>query len=221
MGKRGEIAGIEVEADLIAGTEDGEFVVGGGEQWEDVAVARVGSLRTRVGAGGAGFLVDIVDVAGRGSFDLVGIAMEVKVGVEERHGSDGVRRRLFSSADKNAVPVDLEICCDANLLCATRKLAAEVGCHRARASGGETHIVHDALPGSVVAQCFDVGRDRLEFGLGGGVHAVGGEVFDLAVHQQPKRASFIGVAEIEREGVRLGESGELRQLEIAEETVGT
>ena len=138
--------------------------------------------------------------------------MEREVGVEERHGSDGVRGRLFSSADKDAVPVDLEICRDANLLCAERQLASEVACHRARAASGESHIVHDALPGSVVAQCFDVGRDRLEFGLSGGVHAVGGEVFDLAVHEQPERAPFIGVAEIEREGVRLGESGELRQL---------
>ncbi len=46
----------------------------------------------------------------------------------------------------------------------------------------------------------------------GGVHAVRGEVFDFAVHQQPERTSVIGLAEVERERMRLGESGELRQL---------
>ena len=31
MGKRGNLAGIEIETDFIAGTEDGKFVVGSSE----------------------------------------------------------------------------------------------------------------------------------------------------------------------------------------------
>ena len=53
---------------------------------------------------------------------------------------------------------------------------------------------------------FDVRRNRFALRLASGVHAGRGEVFDLAVHQQPQRAAAIGFAEIECERVRLGES---------------
>ena len=49
-----------------------------------------------------------------------------------------------------------------------------------------------------------------------GVHAVGGIIFDLAVKQQPERASVIRFAEIEFETVQFGEAGELGQGKITE-----
>ena len=50
----------------------------------------------------------------------------------------------------------------------------------------------------------------------GGVHAGGGEVFRLAMHQENERAATIGLAEIEFEGVRLREAVERQEFEITE-----
>ena len=102
MGSAGRLRRIEVEADFVAGAEDGEFVVGRGEQWQHVAIARVGSQRARVGTGGAGFLVDVLHVARRGAFDLVGIAVEFKIGVE-REGYADVEAELTDARTPSAV----------------------------------------------------------------------------------------------------------------------
>ncbi len=63
---------------------------------------------------------------------------------------------------------------------------------------------------------FDVRRDRLDTRLVGRVHAGGGEIFDLAVQQQPERTAAIGLAQIEFETVHFGEAGERQQFEITE-----
>src|SRR5271168_2025940 len=63
-GERGEFARIEVELEAFAGTEDGEAVVGGGEQAADVAVAGVVACGASIGAGGAAAGVGIYGVAG-------------------------------------------------------------------------------------------------------------------------------------------------------------
>ena len=50
----------------------------------------------------------------------------------------------------------------------------------------------------------------------GGVHAVGAEVFDLAVEKQPERAAAVGFAEIEFETVQIGKAQELSHAEITD-----
>ena len=93
------------------------------------------------------------------------------------------------------------------ILCVpVRKLAGEVGGHGARTAGGKSHVVDDALPFAICAERFDVGRDGLQSGLVSGVHAVRGEVFDLAVHAAARAGRRVGLAEIEFEAVSLGES---------------
>ena len=99
--------------------------------------------------------------------------------------------RLRRAINQDIVPVDLQIRGHANLLGPQRKLAAEIGSHRARTASGETHIIHHTLPFSIRAESFYVGRDRLQLCLRGRIHAVGREVLDFAVHQQPERAAIV------------------------------
>ena len=63
---------------------------------------------------------------------------------------------------------------------------------------------------------FDVRRDGLDSGLGRGIHAGRGVIFDLSMQQQPERPAAIGFAEIEFETVHFGEACKLGQAEIAE-----
>ena len=128
-------------------------------------------------------------------------------------------RVLRGAADQNAVPIDLQVCGDANLLGALRQLAREVRSHGARAAGGEPNVIDHAGPLPVCAQCFHVGRDRMHARLRCGVHAIRGKIFDFSVHQQPERAATISFAEIERERVRLGEALKLSEREVAEVVV--
>src|ERR1700751_2583508 len=117
---------------------------------------------------------------------------------------------LRRAVDQDAVPVDLQVCGDANLFCSLWELSCEVGRHGARAARRESHIINYSLPVSVGGLGFDVGSNRLEFRLGCRVHAVGGEVFDFAVSQNPQWATVVWLTQIERESMRLGESGKLR-----------
>src|SRR5579862_151000 len=70
--------------------------------------------------------------------------------------------RLRSAAYQNAVPVDLQIRGDANLVGSASEFACEVGGHGAWASGGESHVVHHAFPVAVGVFCFDVRSDRVD-----------------------------------------------------------
>ena len=108
---------------------------------------------------------------------------------------------------------------DANLLRARRQFAGEIGGHGARASCGKAHIVDHTLPLSLRIQHLNVGRDGLQSGLRRGIHAVGGEIFHLAVHQQPERPAVVWLTQIERDCVRLGESRKLSQREIPKITM--
>ena len=98
-------------------------------------------------------------------------------------------------------------------------LSAEIGGHGARTARGKAHVVDHADPFPVRVLRLDVRSDGLNAGLVSGIHAGRGEVFDLAVHQQPERTAAIGFAEIEFEAVRFGKALEALQLEIAEVTV--
>ena len=123
---------------------------------------------------------------------------------------------LFCPIDQNAVPINLQVGCDANALRARRQLAGQVGSHGTRTAGREAHVIDDANPFAVAAQCLHVWRDRMHASLRCGIHAVGGKVFDFTVQQQPQRASAVRLAQIERESMRLGEAQKLRQGEVAE-----
>src|SRR5271163_1114464 len=83
-GERGEVARVEVELDAFAGAEDGEAVVGGGEEAADVAVAGVVAGGARVGAAGAALSVGIERVAGGGEARFFREAEEGQGGGGER-----------------------------------------------------------------------------------------------------------------------------------------
>ena len=98
-------------------------------------------------------------------------------------------------------------------------LSGQIGGHGAWAARGKTHVVHHADPFSIGVLRFHVRRHGLDAGLGRGIHAGGGEVFDFAVHQQPERAAVIGLAEIQFQRVHLREALERLGLEVAEITM--
>ena len=75
--------------------------------------------------------------------------MEIKVGAGEWDGSQAGFLILIRPTDQNVVPVDLEICGEANAPRAQRKFAGEIGGHGARAAGRESKIVDNAEPFSV------------------------------------------------------------------------
>src|SRR5579862_8398414 len=93
--------------------------------------------------------------------------------------------RLRSAAYQHAVPVDLQIGCNADFLRALREFACEIGSHGTRAAGRESHIVYHSLPVSIGALRFDVGCDRLNSRLGRGVNAIRRKVSNLAGARRP------------------------------------
>ena len=106
------------------------------------------------------------------------------------------------------------------------QFAAEIGGHGARPASGESKVVRHAYPLRVRIvplrvvpfgnQGFDIRRERLQVRLIRRVHAGRGKVFDLAMQQQPERPAMIRLAQIEFQTVRLGESHERENFEIAE-----
>ncbi len=83
-------------------------------------------------------------------------------------------------------------------------LSAEIGSHSARAACGEAHVIHDPNPFPVCILRFDVRRDRFDASLVSGKHAGSGEIFNLAVHEQPERAAAIRFAQIKLQAMSFG-----------------
>src|ERR1017187_3692891 len=76
LGQRRQMYRIEGEANLVAGSKHDQLVVQRCQQGQHVAVARVGSRRTRVGPGRARLFIDVLHIAWRRAFDLQGKSVE-------------------------------------------------------------------------------------------------------------------------------------------------
>ena len=147
------------------------------------------------------------------SVELLRVAAEGEVGGDEREFGlvdlrCGCGAVVGTVVDEGLVPVDLQVGDDADALRVGGEFVGEVDDDGARKAGGEAHVVDDALPCAVGELRFDVGRDGREAGLPRGVHGAGGEVFDEAVQEEMQRARGRPWAEVEREGVLVGEARE-------------
>src|SRR5207302_5595464 len=122
------------------------------------------------------------DISRRGALDLVRVAVERELGLDQGNRLQTWLIRLVGSlrraTEQDIVPVDLQIRGHANLLSARRKLTAEVGSHSAGPPSGETQIIYHTLPLSIRAERFHVRRDGLQLCLRGSIHAVRREVLD-------------------------------------------
>ena len=110
---------------------------------------------------------------------------------------------LFRPVNQNAVPINLQICRDANFPRACGQLARKIGGHGARTARGKAHVIHYALPCPariflIWEQGFHIRRHRFHSRLRRGVHAVRRKIFDLAMQQQPQRPAVVSLAQIER-----------------------
>ena len=123
------------------------------------------------------------------------MAVKTQLGRFQRNGIELNLAVLRAAINEDAVPVNLQVRGDANPPSPWRQLAREIGRNGARSACGETHVIDDAHP-SAIRENLHVRRDRFDLGLVGGVHAGGGEVFRLAMHQENERAATIGLAEI-------------------------
>ncbi len=140
--------------------------------------------------------------------------MVAEVRVRERNRVQFEVLTRLGAVDQDAVPIDLQICRDADAGGALRQLAAEVGSDGARQAGGESHVVGDADPFAGIAcggtgvspvlpggdarrsrnKGLDIRRGRLNPRLRRCVHPGRGEVLNLTVHEQSQRASAIRLA---------------------------
>ncbi len=77
-GKVGQMRGVEIYDDFVAGAEDDVFVVERTNELGDVAVARVVADLARVGAGEADVFVDVSEIVLRIAFDDARIAAEMR-----------------------------------------------------------------------------------------------------------------------------------------------
>src|SRR5215468_9209196 len=102
--------------------------------------------------------------------------VETQVGAREWNRVELYFPVLRTAVDQDAVPINLQVRCDANLRGARRQLAGEIGRDRARAACGETHVVDDAHPAAARVERLDVRRDRVDLGLVRSVDAGRGEV---------------------------------------------
>src|SRR5208282_1422690 len=220
-GQGRQFRGIEIERYFIARSEDDKLIVDRFEQRPHISIARVGAGGPRVRASGARLLVNVFHVARRLIFNLQRESVEIQVGAGERYRRQAGALILPRPADEDVVPVDLQIRGDANTARARRKLAGKVGGHGARAAGGESHVIDDANPFCLRVISgrdlgFDIRRKRPQVRLIGSVHASRGEIFDLAMHQQPQWTAAVGLTEIKFQAVGLGKSHEWKHLEVAE-----
>src|SRR6202044_3272917 len=151
-----------------------------------VAIARVGSRRTSVWPSRTGLFVDILHSPRRRAFDLQRVSMKFEVGArqpnrgrsqvlsrlastlplgipEPRAFTSGTRDLacsvLFRAINQNAVPINLQIGCNANLPRAQRQLATEIGGHGSRPARGKAHVVSHALP--LPVRVFLIWKQRL------------------------------------------------------------
>ncbi len=80
FGGIGEIGGVEVYGDFVAGAVDDVFLVYFSDEVGYVAVARVVADLARVGACGADLLVDVAQVVDGVAFDYARVAAEIELG---------------------------------------------------------------------------------------------------------------------------------------------
>src|SRR5262249_40860020 len=148
-------------------------------------------------AGAADLLIDVLHHSRWLGFDLPRITVETKICRTQRHWSEACGLLLRRPVDQNAIPVDLQIGPDAYALSAGWQFVAEVCGHRAWTTCGKTHVVNYAGPLAGRSESFDVRRDRFNTCLIRGIHSCRGEVFDLAIHHEPERATFVRLAKIQ------------------------
>ena len=67
--------------------------------------------------------------------------------------------------------------------------------------------------------CLHIRSEGLQSCLVCSVHAGGGEVLNLAVHEQPERSTTIRLAKIEFQRMRFGKAFELQHLEVSDEAM--
>ncbi len=161
---------IKVQANFVSRTEHHQLIVQHGQQRQDVAVAGVGSCRTRIWPGRANLFVNVLHVARRRAFDLQRVAVGTKTGTDERDWRQTDALIVFSqilrrAVYQNVVPINLEIGNDANLLRACGQLACEISGHCAWTTGGEAHVVDNSHPLAVCCERLHIRRDGLHASL--------------------------------------------------------
>src|SRR5271154_1161224 len=113
------------------------MVVNRGEQRSHVAVAGIRTALADEWAGRAGLVIMVGQVARSRTVNLARIAAEAEGGRRERHLSLSYQiRAVVFIRDQNLVPIDLQICGDADACDAGWHSSGQVGDDGARQSGG-------------------------------------------------------------------------------------
>src|ERR1700683_1133797 len=202
----GQVRAVEICRDFVAGAEDYVFVVGFLHEVGYVAVAGVISDLAGVGTCGADVFVNVGEIVFRIGFDYAGVAAELQFGFGEGNVAEFEFSVFGGIIHADAIPIDAEICGDADEASSGRNFPREVGDHGAVQAGGEAHVVNhlDPLAGTILH--FDVRWDGSDSGLPCGIHGAGAEIIGKAVHEQAEWVRGIPIAEVEFDPVHFGEA---------------
>src|SRR5579862_6890988 len=114
FGGIGEIGGVEVYGDFVAGAVDYVLFVYFFNEIRYVAVAGVVADLPRVGAGGAYLLVDVAQIVDGVAFDYAGVAAEIELRAGQGNLGDFERNIAGGIIHADAVPVNFQVRGDAD-----------------------------------------------------------------------------------------------------------
>src|SRR5260370_612212 len=207
---------IKIKLQSFAGAKNDEAIIGGLQQIEHVAVARVIPCGARIRTGHAPVRIRIDRVARRLQPRLARIADEIERRFCERHLRHAHVPHIRRLIDSNGVPINLQIVDYADPPRSFRKLAGQVRNHGSFKSRWKTHIFHDTHPLALRIEGFHIRRNHFDSRLIRRVHGSRREVIGIAIDDQPQWFLRIPCTEVEFNPVQPGESRERQPFEICD-----